>query len=268
AAIARRRHQRDTPLARKHLAVFTPREADAVVLKHIEARRAQGPGQVDFLKLLLEEPYHDTGRPMTEGQALIEALQLMVAGNETSSNALTWLLYLLALHPEHVERIQAEIDANVGTGHITAESLGMLKHTTRCVYEAMRLYPPFWMIDRIAINDDEAAGVRIPAGSMVIPYIYGAHRNTNHWDDPERFDPERFQRPAMRARHAFAYLPFGGGPRLCVGNNMALSQIVMITVTLLRKYNLVYDRDTPVKIRPMMLLRPDGAVPIRFVSRS
>ena len=243
-------------------------EADAVVLRHIAARRAAGTSGTDFLDLLLHEPYHDTGAPMTEEQALIEALQLMVAGNETSSNALTWLLYLLATHPEHSGRIQEEIDTHVGEGPITAERLLRLEHTVRCLYEAMRLYPPFWMIDRIALADDEAAGVAIPKGAMVIPYIYGSHRNTDLWEDPERFDPSRFERTAMRGRHPFAYVPFGGGPRLCVGNNMAISQITLIIATLLRRYDLHFERDEPVAIRPMMLLRPDGEVPVRFVPRS
>ncbi|MEZ6188710.1 MAG: cytochrome P450 [Planctomycetota bacterium] len=241
--------------------------ADALVLRHIQARRAAGGAEADVLELLLTEPFHDTQQPLTEEQALIEALQLMVAGNETSSIALTWLLYLLARHPEHVARIQAEVDAHVGEGPITAQGLKALEHTVRCLHEALRLYPPFWMIDRIALADDEAAGVTIPKGAMVIPYIYGAHRNTAYWDDPERFDPDRFQKQAVRARHVFAHVPFGGGPRLCVGNGMALSQISLIVATLLRRYDLRYERDEPVGIRPMMLLRPDGEVPVRFVPR-
>ncbi|MCA8925093.1 MAG: cytochrome P450 [Planctomycetes bacterium] len=244
------------------------READAVVLRHIEARRATSSVGYDFLKLLLEEPFHDTQSPMEEGQALVEALQLMVAGNETSSIAATWLLYLLAIHPEHAARIQAEVDAHVGQGPITAASLKELEHTVRCLHEALRLYPPFWMIDRIALQDDEAAGVKIPKGAMVIPYIYGTHRNTALWDDPERFDPDRFLKPAVQARHPFAHVPFGGGPRLCVGNSMAISQITLIVATLLRRYDLRYERDEPVRTRPMMLLRPDGDVPVRFVPRA
>lgn len=244
------------------------RAADSVVLAHIQARRAAGSDEPDFLELLLEEPFHDTGETLTEDQALIEALQLMVAGNETSSIAATWLLYLLATHPEHAARIQEEVDAHVGDGPITAASLKQLEHTVRCLHEALRLYPPFWMIDRIALEDDEAAGVRIPKGAMVIPYLYGTHRNTALWDDPERFDPDRFLKPAVRARDPFAHVPFGGGPRLCVGNTMAISQISLIVATLLRRYDLRYERDEPVRTRPMMLLRPDGEVPVRFVPRA
>ncbi|MEZ4461967.1 MAG: cytochrome P450 [bacterium] len=137
------------------------RDADKIVLEHIQARRKEFDHEDDFLKILLETPYHDTGEPMGEGMALIESLQLMVAGNETSSNALTWIFYLLARHPEYIAQIRGEIDNVIGDQPVDFKNLHQLELTLRVVDEALRLYPPFWMIDRIAIKDDEICGIQI-----------------------------------------------------------------------------------------------------------
>ena len=238
------------------------READAIVLRHIQARLAQGRSGNDFLRIMLETPYHDTGRPMGEAQTLIESLQLMVAGNETSSNALTWILYLLGRHPEYVRDIRDEIEEVIGNGPIDIHNLHQLDVTMRAIDEALRLYPPFWMIDRIALKEDDIAGIGIPAGAMVIPYIYGTHRNPEHWDDVETFDPRRFEPKRSKARHPFAYIPFGGGPRICIGNSMAIMQILMIIVAFVRAYE--FTTEAPVAIQPMMLLRPRGKVSMSF----
>jgi cytochrome P450 len=244
------------------------READAIVHRHIQARRDEGVGDTDLLRILLDTPYPDTGEPMDEPLALIESLQLLVAGNETSSNALTWILYLLARHPDYAARVREEVEAVIGDEPISFQNLHALPVTTRVIDEALRLYPPFWMIDRIALADDEVAGVRIPRGTMVIPYIYGAHRNPAHWSDAERFDPGRFETEAAASRHPFAYVPFGGGPRTCIGANMALMQMLLIVVTFVRRYDFRPATDETVGIRPLMLLRPRGAVALHFTARS
>ena len=240
------------------------RDADKIVLEHIQARREELDLEDDFLKILLETPYHDTGEPMGEGMALIESLQLMVAGNETSSNALTWIFYLLARHPEYIAQIRGEIENVIGDEPVDFKNLHQLELTLRVVDEALRLYPPFWMIDRIALKDDEICGIQIPAGTLVIPYIYGTHRNPNMWTDAEAFDPGRFEPEQRKERHGYSFIPFGGGPRICVGNNMAVMQILMIIVALVRKYDFELATPKAVGIRPMMLLRPDGAIMMRF----
>lgn len=240
------------------------RAADQIVLQHIKERRKALNHEDDFLRILLETPYHDTDEPMGEEMALIESLQLMVAGNETSSNALTWIFYLLARHPLYISQIRDEIATIIGDDPIDFKNLHELQLTLRVVDEALRLYPPFWMIDRIAIKDDEACGIHIPAGTLVIPYIYGTHRNPESWTDAHIFDPSRFESEPRKARHAYSYIPFGAGPRICVGNNMAIMQILMIVVTLVRDYNFELATRQQVGIRPMMLLRPDGQIMMRF----
>ena len=240
------------------------REGDAIALAHIRARIAEGLGENDFLRIVLETPYHDTGQTMGEPLALIECLQMLVAGNETSTNALTWVFHLLARHPEHILEIRDEVAAVIGVNAIDYRNLHQLEGTVRIIDEALRLYPPFWMIDRIALKDDEVGGVRIPAGTIVIPYIYGTHRNPAHWQDVETFDPRRFEPERSKGRHPFAYIPFGGGPRVCLGNNMAVMQILMIVSAFVRKYDFAPATDAPVGIRPMMMLRPAGAVTMNF----
>lgn len=241
-------------------------DADALVLRHIQARLDHDGADRDFLRLLMETPYQDTGEPMRQAQVLIESLQLMVAGNETSSNALTWVFYLLARHPQYICEIRDEVAAVIGDDPIDFQNLHQLPGTLRVIDEALRLYPPFWTIDRIALGDDEIGGVRIPAGTLVMPYIYGTHRNPAHWADAESFDPQRFAPARCKARHPFAYIPFGGGPRTCIGNNMAIMQMLLIVVTFVRRYDFRLTTDAPITIRPMMLLRPAGAVTLTFRS--
>lgn len=240
------------------------RDGEAIVLRHIHARLREGVGDHDFLKILLEARYHDTGEPMGEAMALIESLQLLVAGNETSSNALTWIFYLLARHPPYIRDIRDEVAAVIGDAAIDIARLHRLECTLRVVDEALRLYPPFWMIDRVALDDDEVGGLRIPAGTLVIPYIYGTHRNPAHWQDVESFDPRRFEGERRQARYPFAYIPFGGGPRVCIGNHMAVLQMLLIVVACVQRYEFALATDMPVEIQPMMLLRPRGAVAMTF----
>ena len=134
--------------------------------------------------------------------------------------------------------------------------------------EAMRLYPSFWMIDRCALEDDEADGIRIPAGVTVVPYIYGVHRNPEVWEAPERFDPTRFEDEARKGRHPFAHIPFGGGPRKCIGSNMAIVQMLLVLATLLRRYDFEPTGGGMVDMAPMMILHPKGSIEMRVRRRA
>jgi cytochrome P450 len=240
------------------------RDGDAIALRHIRARIKEGLSENDILQILLETPYQDTGKTMDEPLVLIESLQMLVAGNQTSSNALTWIFYLLARHPRYIREIRDEVAAVIGENAIDYRNLHQLEGTVRVIDEAMRLFPPFWMIDRVALKDDEIGGVHIPAGVMVIPYIYGTHRNPAQWQDVETFDPRRFERGRSNERHPFAFIPFGGGPRLCLGANLAVMQILMIVVAFVRKYDFTLANDEPVAIQPKMLLQPQRAVVMNF----
>ena len=239
-------------------------ETEQIARDYIAARgRAVGDEDGDLLKFMLETPYPDSGEPMSEEQVLIESLQLLVASNETSTVALSWTLYLLGKHPHFIGKIRDEIDAVLGTGPITFKGLHRLHLTLRVLDEALRLYPSFWMIDRMAVGDDEIEGIHVPAGLTVLTHIYGMHRNTDVWADPEVFDPSRFEDESKKGRNPFAHLPFGGGPRKCIGSNMALMQMLLILTVLIRKYDFELASAEPVEIDPMMILHPKGAIGMR-----
>ncbi len=238
--------------------------ADHFIREHIASRRKYPLEESDLLQLLLSQPFKDTGETLDDEQILIECLQLLVAGNETSSNALAWTFYLLCRHPWAAEKIRAEIAEVLGKEEPNFKNLHQLSYTMQVFDETMRLYPPFWMVDRIAMGDDEAMGIHIPKGTMVVSYLYGLHRNTDYWDDPEVFNPDRFTKERKKARNPFAHIPFGGGPRICIGNSMAIVQMLLILVALVRDYRFELVPDEPVAIRPMMILRPDGPMKMRF----
>jgi cytochrome P450 len=237
-------------------------DGDQLIREHIASRPPDKDS--DLLSMMLNTPYKDTGVPMTEEQALVESMQLMVAGNETSSVALAWTLYLLAKHPTFVAQIREEIHEVLGNAAPDIRSLHQLPLTMRVVDEAMRLYPSFWMFDRLALNDDEIQGYHIPAGSLLSIYIYGVHRNLAIWDDPERFDPTRFEKAKHTERPTFSHMPFGGGPRKCIGQNLAVIQILLVLVAIVRRYDFSLAETDTVGIRPMFILRPDGPIRIHF----
>ena len=240
-------------------------ETEQIARDYIASRReGVGDEHGDLLEFMLATPYPDSTEPLSEEQILIESLQLLVASNETTTTALSWTLYLLGKHPQYARMIRDEMDAVMGSGPITFGGLHQLKLTLRVLDEAMRLYPSFWMIDRMAVGDDEVEGIHIPAGLTVLIHIYGMHRNTDVWADPEVFDPSRFEDEAKKGRNPFAHLPFGGGPRKCIGSNMALMQMLLILTVFIRRYDFELANAEPVEIDPMMILHPKGAIEMRI----
>lgn len=241
------------------------RVARAYIAEHRATRGAgSDDGRPSLLELMLATPYPDGGGMLSDQQILVEALQLFVAGNETSPTALSWTFDLLGRQPRLFEQMRSEIVGVFGSGPLTVEGLHRLELTRRVLEETLRLYPSFWMMDRMAMGDDEACGLRIPAGIMVLTYLYGLHRNPAVWDDPERFDPARFSTTQKAGRSPFAYLPFGGGPRKCIGANMAIVQMLLVLAGLVRRYEFEPVSDQPVPIRPMMILHPGGPVMMRM----
>jgi cytochrome P450 len=209
--------------------------ADAVLMDYIKKRRNEPPGS-DLLQTLMDARYSD-GEGMPDELILSESMQLLVAGHETSSNGLSWLLYLLSSRPDCLQRVREEFDSVLGEAPLSHGDVPKFEFTTQVIQEALRLYPPFWMIDRMAVADDRVGDIAIPAGSMVIVYVYGAHHAPRYWQNPENFDTDRFIKGSEKLRTPFTYLPFGGGPRVCIGNQYAMLQILMILSDLLRKYD-------------------------------
>ena len=238
--------------------------ADNILMAYIQQRRHQEPGH-DLLQTLMDARYTD-GEGMSDQLVLSESMQLLVAGHETSSNALSWLLYLLSSRTDCLERIRQEFDSVLGDAPLTYSDVPKFEFATQVIQEALRLYPPFWMVDRMAVADDRVGDLAIPRGSMVIVYVYGAHHAPRYWQNPENFDPERFTKANEKLCTPFTFLPFGAGPRGCIGGNYAMLQILMILRDLLRTYDFRLAPGQMIEARPMVILRPKHGIRMMFTN--
>ncbi len=234
---------------------------DEVCHRLIAERRKDGTTRHDLLAMLMEAVDEDTGERMSDGQLRDEVMTLLLAGHETSANALTWLFALLSRHPEVRTRLEAEIAAVLGSRDPQVEDFPKLTYLRQVIDETLRLYPPAWAFSRRALEEDEVDGYRIPAGQIVFMSPFITHRNPKLWDNPEGFDPERFSPERAKGRPRFAYFPFGGGPRQCIGNMFALMEITFAVAVLLRRFRLdllpgqVLQTDASITLRPKNGLR-------------
>ena len=238
------------------------RTIDRTVWGVIEERRAHPGRQDDLLGLLLSVRDED-GRPLPLRRVRDEACTFMLAGHETTANALSWMWFLLSEHPEARERMLAEVDAVLGDRPPTMADADHLPWTTACFSEAMRLYPPAWAIPRVCVADDDIDGHRIPKGANVLIPIHALHRDERFWPEPERFDPERFL-PGT-THHRSAYLPFGAGRRVCAGKSFAIIEGTLVTALLSRRYT--FDLVPGFRVEPeaTLTLRPRHG--LRMVAR-
>ena len=246
---------------------------DDACLGVVRRRRAAGLQDTDddVLALLLRAADAEGG--LDEREVRDELVTLVIAGHETVASCLTWALLLLAQHPAAQRRLAAELDALPADRALGWADLPALQYTRAAVDEALRLYPPAWVITRRALDDDVVDGLAIPAGTLVLLSPWLLHRRAATWPDPLRFDPDRFTgtgtgTAGLRGPARGDYLPFGAGPRLCIGRDVALVQAVLILATLLRGRRVERpDPDTPVRVDALVTLRPRGGLPLRLVPR-
>ena len=244
------------------------RTIDGVVREIVAARRADPhPDAGDMVGLLLAARDVD-GRAMSETQVRDELVTFMLAGHETTATGLSWLWFLLAEHPKARERLYAEVDDVLDGRPPSAADAPSLPWTTACFQEAMRLYPPAWILEREAIADDVVGGFRIRAGTTVHLPIYAVHRDPRWWPDPLRFDPERFLGDPDRSRPRGAYLPFGAGRRVCIGAPFAVLEATLIAATVAQRYELELVEGAVVEPEASVTLRPRPALPMRLRRRS
>ncbi len=244
------------------------RALDTVIYGYIAERRARPGDADDLLSLLLAARDRDSGKPLSDVQIRDEVATFLLAGHETTANALAWTWYLLGKNPQAESKFHAELDAVLGGRAPCVEDLPRLRYTAMVIDEAMRLYPPAWAFSRSNINDDELGGYSIKRGSLIYISQTVTHRHPAFWEDPERFDPERFtpQRSAMRPK--YAYFPFGGGPRACIGSQFALIEAALILATLAQRYALRRVPEHPVEMQPLVTLRPRYGVKVIARRRS
>jgi cytochrome P450 len=237
------------------------------IIRITAARRRSGAETADLVGLLLAGSDPDTGRAMTDGEVTDNLLTFIAAGHETTAIALVWTFDLLARHPDCEARVVAEIERVTGGAELAPEHIGQLAYTRQTFQEAMRLYPPAPIIARAVVRPFQLANFSVSEGAMIYVPIYAVHRHTTLWHDPETFDPERFAPEPAAARHRYAYLPFGAGPRICIGGGFAMLEGVAILATLLRAVRLRPVAAQPPKPRMRLTLRPASKLMMAVESR-
>ena len=230
---------------------------DSFVFRIVEQRRHSGANTGDLVSLMLFARDPETGQALTDRELRDGLVTILQAGNDTISDALTWTWYLLAKHPDVQERLEREVDSVLQNRPPEFEDLSRLDYTNAVVQESMRLYPPAWLFGRVPIHEDVIAGYQIPGNSLVAISPYVTHRMAEFWENPETFDPERFSPERSAERHRFAYLPFGAGPRLCVGAGMAMLEAQTIVSMVAQRYRLTLAPDFVMGIKPRISLSQD-----------
>ena len=233
------------------------------ILEDIMDERLSRPRSTpDLLSMLMEARDEETGESMNRGEILQQMMTLLLAGYETTANALGWTWYLLSENEGAGTALRAELGATLGGRVPTVQDLALLPYNRMVLEESMRLYPPAWILGRRALVDDRLGDHVIPAGSVVAISPYLMHRHPKHWEDPERYDPERFTKERSVGRKPFAYFPFGGGPRLCIGHNFAMLEAQLIIATVAQRYRPRLVPGHSVEPERLFVLRPRGGLPM------
>jgi cytochrome P450 len=243
------------------------RTLDQVVHRIISERRQHNEDMGDLLSMLMLARDEETGEAMNDKQLRDEVMTLLLAGHETTSNALTWTWYLLSQHPEVEAKFHAELAEVLGGRVPTMEELPKLKYTRMIVDESLRLYPPVYVLARAGIEADQVGGYDLPRQAIITMSPYLTHRHPEFWPEPEKFDPERFSPEEEAKRPRYAYVPFGGGPRQCIGNTFALTEALLILATVGQRYRLTLAPNYQMELSPMVTLKPKGGLPMNLEKR-
>jgi len=221
----------------------------------------------DVLTRLIESTAQETDPRVAEKRMRDELITLLLAGHETTASTIGWTLFLVNQHPEVAERLHAEAVSVLGDRQPVYEDLHHFRYTTMVLNEVMRLYPPVWILTRLAVGEDEVGGYHVPAGSDVLICPYTLHRHPDYWPNPTAFDPERFDPDLTTNRPRYAYIPFGAGPRFCVGNHLGLMEATFVLAMLFRDLRLSLVPGHKVTPEPMLSLRLGGGLPVHVRSR-
>jgi len=242
--------------------------ARLIATKRQRLARAAGEEGVepdrDLLTILMRARDEETGETMSDAQLRDEVMTLLIAGHETTANALAWLWVLLDRHPDEQERLRAELEAATGGRPPTVADLPQLPRLKAVILETLRLYPPVWMFDRRALGPDDLGGTPVRRGDLVIFCPYALHRLPALWSDPEAFRPERFEPGREEQKNKFAYLPFSAGPRICLGASFAMIESQIIVGTLLARFRVRLADPGPLEAEPRVTLRTSRPVILRL----
>lgn len=233
----------------------------------IQERRQSGLETEDLLGMLMAARDEDSGERMSDQQLHDEVMTIMLAGHETTAVALAWTFYLLSEHPAVRAELEAEVDGVLNGRLPTMDDMPNLPYTTMVLEESMRLYPPAYAIARWGHEEDEVGGYYVPKNAVITTSPYVTHRHPEFWDDPEQFDPQRFTPERKAERPRYAYLPFGGGPRICIGNSFAMTEATLLLASIVQRYRLSLVPGTRVALEPLITLRPKGHLMMTLTPR-
>jgi cytochrome P450 len=233
----------------------------------IQRRRAGNEEHFDFVGMLMNARDKETGDPMGEREMVDEIMTLVVAGHETTASALNWTWYLISQYPAVESRLHAEVDAVADLPAPSLEQMEALAYTHQVIDEALRLYPPGWLLSRRNIEADVLGGYDVPAGTDVLLPLYLLHRHPRYWKDPDVFWPERFAPEHEAERPRFAYMPFAAGPRHCIGETLALYEMLMHVYKMARRFRLVYVPEHPLELEAQINLRTRHPLHMRLERR-
>lgn len=236
-------------------------EIDRIVFRMIAERRASGYDEGDLLSMLLQAQ-DDDGSQMSDAQLRDEVMTLFLAGHETTALALSWSWYLLAAHPEAERKFHAELDRVLSGRAPNVSDLPNLKYTEMIAKEAMRLYPPAYAVGREAIEETEIGGYRVPKGTQLFAFQWVTHRDQRYFNNPDNFEPERWLGETSERLPKYAYFPFGGGPRQCIGNYFAMMEIVLLLATIGQRFRFSLVPGRAYEVWPSMSLRPKNGIPV------
>lgn len=241
---------------------------DSLVIEIINQRRKEGVSKDDLLSMLIDMRDEDTGEAMDNQQLLDEVKTIFVAGNETSANAMTWTLYLLSQNPDVEEKMMKEIDEKLNAGtQLTFENVMQFQYVRMVIDESLRIFPPAWIVGRRNYQSDELGNYRIdPETNVIIPIIY-FHRSKKYWENPDKFIPERFSPEKRNQIDRFVYFPFGGGPRLCIGNNFALMEMQIMLILLYRNFKFRLQPGFEATPDPLITLKPENGMMMKVEKR-
>jgi cytochrome P450 len=231
------------------------RELNEIVNRIIRERRASGQDTGDLLSMLMAARDED-GSGMTDRQLRDEILTFLLAGHETTAVSLSWTWYLLSQHPEVEHKLHQELSQALGGRTPQLENMSRLPYTDKVLKESMRLYPPAWSLARTVAKEIDIAGYRIPVGANVVMSQWIMHRDPRFFDQPEQFDPDRWTADLIQRLPKFAYFPFGGGPRLCIGASFAMMEANLLLATIAQRFQLHLVPGHPVEALPSITLRP------------
>jgi cytochrome P450 len=246
---------------------FKFRSLTKIVADLVTRRRATDEEHFDYVSMLMSARDKETGAPMKDRELIDEVMTLVVAGHETTASGLNWTWYLLSQNPEAAARLHAEIDTAPDMATPSLTQLESLAYTQQVVNEALRLYPPGWLLSRRTIEADVLGGYEIPPASNVLLPLYLLHRDGRFWKDPGRFWPERFAPEHEAERPRFSYMPFAAGPRHCIGETFALYEMLMHLYKVARRYRLSYVPDKPLELEAQINLRTRHPLYMRLERR-